>query len=156
MDPALRVSDGERDEVIELLREHRMAGRLDAEEHEERIAEACAARYGRDLQHALRELPGPPEPAGAVVAAPPVFVQQRDESGSAAIGFGITAMVVLLFTGGVGAILALPLGATGWVLGARSERHRGLRLGIVATSLSVLALVLWTVSVMLGAAAFFF
>ncbi len=150
----LRISDADRDETVELLRDHLLAGRLDPDEHEERVAEACRAKYGRDLEHALRELPAPPTPAGAVVAAPPVFVKPRDESGSAAIAFGIAAMVVLLFTGGFGAILALPLGVTGWVLATRSERRRGLRLGIAATVLSVIALVVWMVWLVLGVAVF--
>lgn len=150
--PDLRVSDADRDEAVELLREHRMTGRLDAEEHEERVAEACGARYGRDLEHALRELPlpaPPPAPPG-----PPVFVAQPQDSGSMAIGFGVLALVVLLFTGGIGSILALPLAGTAWVLATRSAHHRGLRLAVTATALSVLALVLWTLWAIVGVAAF--
>jgi len=153
MEPNLRVSDQERDEVVELLRQHRMAGRLDADEHEERVAEACAARYGRELSHALRELP-PPAPPPLPASGPPVFVQPLSEEGDLAVGVAVAALLVLLFTGGIAALVALPLGIWGWRLAARSEHGRGLRLGRTATAVSAFALVLWVVwllAVVIGA-----
>jgi Domain of unknown function (DUF1707) len=56
-----RVSDADRERVVELLRDHAAAGRLEADELEDRIGRAYAARYGNDLQAVLAELP--PEPA---------------------------------------------------------------------------------------------
>jgi hypothetical protein len=57
----IRVGDEDRERVVELLRGHAVAGRLDAVELEERLERAYAARYGSDLQAVLAELP--PEPA---------------------------------------------------------------------------------------------
>ena len=59
---AVRVGDAERERVVELLHDHAVAGRLDAEELEERAARAYAARYGAELQAALAELPAVAEP----------------------------------------------------------------------------------------------
>src|SRR5918997_376025 len=59
-DPALRVSDREREDVVALLREHGAAGRLDVEELEERVGAAYAAKTRGDLTTLLRDLPGEP------------------------------------------------------------------------------------------------
>ena len=56
-----RVSDADRERVVEVLRDHAAAGRLEPDELEDRIGRAYAARYGSDLQAVLAELP--PEPA---------------------------------------------------------------------------------------------
>jgi hypothetical protein len=53
----VRVGDADRERVVELLRDHAVAGRLDADELEERLERAYAARYGAELQAALAELP---------------------------------------------------------------------------------------------------
>jgi Domain of unknown function (DUF1707) len=57
----VRVGDAERERVVELLRGHAIAGRLDADELEERLERAYAARYGAELQAVLAELPTEPE-----------------------------------------------------------------------------------------------
>jgi Domain of unknown function (DUF1707) len=57
----IRVADADRERVVELLRGHAAAGRLDTPELEERLERAYAARYGLDLDAVLAELP--PEPA---------------------------------------------------------------------------------------------
>lgn len=59
----MRVSDAERDRVLDALREHVAAGRLSMDEFDTRIAEALAARTDGELRHALRELPEPIPPA---------------------------------------------------------------------------------------------
>lgn len=59
----MRVSDREREEVVETLREHAAEGRLDAEELDERLTAAYAARTRRDLVGLTRDLPDrPPAP----------------------------------------------------------------------------------------------
>ena len=58
----VRVGDADRERVVELLRGHAGAGRLDADELEERLERAYAARYGAELQAVLAELPNAPEP----------------------------------------------------------------------------------------------
>jgi Domain of unknown function (DUF1707) len=57
----IRVGDDDRERVVELLRGQAVAGRLDADELEERLERAYAARYGADLQVTLAELPSGPE-----------------------------------------------------------------------------------------------
>ena len=58
----IRVGDADRERVIDRLRSHAAAGRLDTQELEERLERAYAARYGSDLQAVLAELPSEPTP----------------------------------------------------------------------------------------------
>lgn len=53
----MRASDAERERVVTFLREHALAGRLDSDELEERIGLAYGARYVRDLERLIRDLP---------------------------------------------------------------------------------------------------
>jgi len=53
----IRVSDVERERVVELLKSHVADGRLTVEEFSDRAAEAYAAKTVGDLQLVLRELP---------------------------------------------------------------------------------------------------
>jgi hypothetical protein len=57
MDDRLRVSDAERDGAAALLRDHFAAGRLSAQELEERLAIILAAQTFGDLRRALAGLP---------------------------------------------------------------------------------------------------
>lgn len=57
----IRAGDGDRERVIELLRRHAAAGRLDADELATRIDRVYAATYVHEVDAALAELP--PEPA---------------------------------------------------------------------------------------------
>jgi DUF1707 SHOCT-like domain len=57
----LRVSDADRQRVIDQLKRHTSEGRLTLDEFEARVDEALAARTGADLRPVLRELP-PLEP----------------------------------------------------------------------------------------------
>ncbi|MBB0244822.1 DUF1707 domain-containing protein [Streptomyces alkaliphilus] len=70
--PAMRASDADRDRVAEILREALAEGRLDAEEHAERIDAVYRARTRAELEPLVRDLPvgqpfgtPPPAPAGA-------------------------------------------------------------------------------------------
>jgi hypothetical protein len=61
----IRVSDKERDAVLELLGQHAAAGRLTLDEHEERAARALVSRTRDDLAALTRDLPEQPSvPAG--------------------------------------------------------------------------------------------
>lgn len=55
--PEIRVSDRERDGVVELLSEHAATGRLTLAEFEERTEQALAAKTRADLDGLLRDLP---------------------------------------------------------------------------------------------------
>lgn len=56
--PTELVADVDRDRLIEEFREHLLAGRLSAEEFEDRVAAAHAARTRADLKAAGADLPG--------------------------------------------------------------------------------------------------
>jgi hypothetical protein len=110
---AMRASDADRDAVLADLSEHFQAGRLTAEELDERTGQALAARTWGELRELLADLPAalpaalpatsgrPPTPAGRV-ARPPI---------AALAGFGIAVAVLLgVVTGGWGGIwLVLPV-----------------------------------------------
>ena len=55
----IRISDGDRQTVIDRLREHTAAGRLTLEEFDDRVGEVMASRTLADLRRTLRELPAP-------------------------------------------------------------------------------------------------
>jgi len=70
-DPAIRASDGERDEVVELLQHHFADGRLTQAELEERTGLALAARTRDQLGALTSDLPDEEErPAPAVALNP--------------------------------------------------------------------------------------
>jgi hypothetical protein len=57
-DPRIRASDADRDRTAALLREHHAAGRLTAEEFNERLEKTYAAKTLGDLDELLADLPG--------------------------------------------------------------------------------------------------
>jgi len=62
----LRTSDAEREAVVETLREHAAAGRLDADELEQRLGAAYGAQLRADLVPLVADLPvAAPAPATA-------------------------------------------------------------------------------------------
>src|SRR3712207_5379293 len=82
VDDSVRVSDEDRQRVVESLRTHTAEGRLTLDEFAERVGEAWAARTHGDLRAVLRELPVPPPPRApdrarsvpARHAGPPVWL----------------------------------------------------------------------------------
>lgn len=58
----MRASDADREAMAEILRRHYAAGRLDAEEFEERIGQCLSAKRLSDLDGLLTDLPREPEP----------------------------------------------------------------------------------------------
>ena len=56
-DPRIRASDADRDRATALLREHHAAGRLTAEEFQERLDAAYAAKTLGQLDELLADLP---------------------------------------------------------------------------------------------------
>jgi hypothetical protein len=138
---AILASDQERDYTVRVLRRHWLAGRLTAEEFEQRVAEVVRARFVADLWHALRFLP--------VDAS---FVPRRTGGGSAvaSLATGVMALLILMVSLGLLFIVALPLAVTAWALGRDARRsgspqrygmaRAGEVLGIVGTALSLLLL----------------
>jgi len=56
-DPRIRASDADRDRTAALLREHHAAGRLTADEFQERLDKAYAAKTLGELDELLSDLP---------------------------------------------------------------------------------------------------
>jgi hypothetical protein len=59
MDTHTRLSDADRDRAAAELSEHYAQGRLDAEEHAERLDAIWTARVGADLEPIFADLPRP-------------------------------------------------------------------------------------------------
>jgi Domain of unknown function (DUF1707)/Cell wall-active antibiotics response 4TMS YvqF len=64
LDDRSRVSDLEREQTVELLREALLAGRLTLDEFSERVDSAYGARLGAELERARADLPGPAASSG--------------------------------------------------------------------------------------------
>jgi hypothetical protein len=71
---SLRVSDADRQQVIDQLKRHTSDGRLTLEEFEARVDEALLARTGADLRPVLRELP-PLEPNRQASFVPAMWIR---------------------------------------------------------------------------------
>ena len=70
--PSVRVSDAEREAVVDVLREQTAAGRLTLAEFEERLDEVYRSKTDVELRLALRELPvQPPAPLAAASTTTP-------------------------------------------------------------------------------------
>jgi hypothetical protein len=70
MNENIRISDAEREHVVERLREHYADGRLTADELDERVTVALSAKTYGDLRVVMTDLPEP-ETVGAARAAGP-------------------------------------------------------------------------------------
>lgn len=139
---ALLVSDQDREYTVGLLRSHWLTGRLTADEFEERVSEAWAARYSTDLWRALRWLPVD-APAG------------RRTSGAPALILSGLACCIMFFTLGLGFPLALPLFIAGWAAGREARRSAPAGSSGVARAGEVLGMVgtLWCLVFIAGCAA---
>jgi hypothetical protein len=90
---ALRASDADRDHVAALLGQALSEGRLDAEEHGERIERVYAAKTLGELRPLLADLPvsfAPPTAAGAVPSS-------RADDASSLAGMPVTDSVMAVF-----------------------------------------------------------
>jgi len=102
----MRASDSDRDAVVSDLSEHFQAGRLTADEFDERAGRALAARTWGELRELLADLPGP-RPAPQVPAAASPGAQPRPAGGrftppviAALAGIAITSVVLVNVTHG--------------------------------------------------------
>ena len=74
-----RIGDAERDRAIDLLRDHMAAGRLNAEEFDDRLGVALSAKTSADLDPLFTDLPGPrPNQGLAKPSAAPSAGPRRD------------------------------------------------------------------------------
>lgn len=66
-DRQLRVGDAEREAVVEILRREHLAGRLDNDEFDERVARCLAAKTYAELDELIGDLPADEREARRVV-----------------------------------------------------------------------------------------
>jgi hypothetical protein len=94
---AMRASDADRDAVLADLSAHFQAGRLTADELDERTGQALAARTWGQLKELLADLPAGQTPAGPSAESRPriAAVRGRRRPAAALIGIGIVAVVLI-------------------------------------------------------------
>lgn len=129
-----RVSDAERDAVVEQLRLNMADGRLDIEEYGERVTATLAARTGADLQTVLADLPQVVPPEEAVrkrrasvraILTPYLAVNLFLVVIWAISGFGYFWPIWPILGWGLGVVLSLSAVASGdGRRGRQRDRHR--------------------------------
>jgi hypothetical protein len=109
---AFRVSDADRNQVVDQLKRHTTDGRLTLEEFEERVGETISAKTAGELRTVLRELP--PLQTGHPVPA---------RRGGVRMPFVFVGIFLLLAWGHPVFLLVIPL-AFLWFRGFRGGRRR--------------------------------
>jgi hypothetical protein len=99
---SLRASDADRERAVATLGRHAEAGRLDAEELEERIERAYAARTLAELDALQRDLPAEPVAPSRGWDRPPlallaVLLVAAGLAGTALVGHPIAPLFLLAF-----------------------------------------------------------
>ena len=134
MDDRIRASDADRDHVTVRLREHFAAGRLTADELDERISAALKAKTHGELRPLMADLPEPVPTAPRSIqrphpAAPPWVVRRRGPRFPPVIVLVLLAALLLpgghwFFFGVFQALLVFWLVACLGGIIATSRRHR--------------------------------
>jgi hypothetical protein len=141
----LRASDADREATVERLRVASMEGRLDAEELEERLTAAYAARWCSELATLTADVTPPPPPSPRMR---PVLLPMSRRTNGLAVASLIAS--VFVWFGPAGALAAIVLGHVALGRIARSggtQRGRGLALiGLTLGYLEILAMVLWALA----------
>jgi len=103
--PPVRASDGERQRVAELLRQHTTEGRLTIEEYEQRVDAAYAARTVEELRPLLADLPVALDEVlpSSVVAKPLAPVARQREESDRFVRYALIGFATLLVVGGLAA-----------------------------------------------------
>ena len=121
----LRVADEDRERAIVELREHMLAGRLTADEFEERLGSVYQAKTRADLDALRVDLPMSPAAIDHALAARRTHLRRRlAQEGGAAIGLWVMCVAVWAASGAQGSFwpiwviiaTAIPLVRNGWRL----------------------------------------
>ena len=120
----MRASDADRDAAVELLRAAALDGRLDADELEERLGAAYAARHTAELAALTEDVTPEPEPL--------VFVRPGGRVNVLAI---VSLVSSLLWMGWLGSIAAI---VTGHVALHQISRSAGTESGRTAALIGLL------------------
>jgi hypothetical protein len=149
--PGLRASDADREAAITRLHRAATEGRLDADELEERIASAYAAKHCTELETLTADVIPPAPRAPATWTAAPVFVAPMRRTSGLAIASLLCAVIWGWWVGSVAAVL---LGHAALRQIAASEGRRsgralavgGLVIGYFSLAIAAIMLVfgVWT------------
>lgn len=101
MDPAVRASDDDRQQVVRALERHTTAGRLRLDEFDVRVAAALEAVTLGDLAALTRDLP--PEPAPPATVAGRTGPDPGAEARSLVLAFVLAAITLVV----LGTLLAV-------------------------------------------------
>ena len=139
-EPDLRASDADREAAVERLRAAAMDGRLDADELEDRLAQAYGARWCSELSRLTAD-----------VTVPIVFERPSQRVNPLAIASLIAAIV---WFGWLGSVAAVVMGHTALVQIRRSGgTETGRTAALIGTALgyfgltTLLAIILFTVAI---------
>ena len=119
-----RASDGDREAAVERLREAALAGRLESDELEERLAQAYGARWCSELATLTADVTPPPDPL--------VFLRPRRRVNTLAI---VSLVAGLLWFGWIGSLAAI---VTGHVALFQISRSAGTEMGRAAALVGLL------------------
>ena len=112
-DPRIRASDADRDRTTALLREHHAAGRLTAEEFNERMDAALDAKTLGELDDLLTDLPVidlyrlPHESMRRPAGLPHQSLVPRDPSGTSPVRFSPGTVAVGAWAAVTGTLIAI-------------------------------------------------
>jgi uncharacterized protein DUF1707 len=124
-DLEMRVSDREREAVVDQLREHAAEGRLGADELDERLTAAYAARTRGDLAELTRDLPGRPPPP----PRPPSIRERLTPFALKLVALNVLLVAVWLLSSGPGSsfwpVWVIALSAVALLNRATHEMNRG-------------------------------
>jgi hypothetical protein len=94
-----RASDGDREAAVERLREAALAGRLESDELEDRLADAYGARWCSELAALTADITPPPDPLR--------FIRARRRVNTLAV---VSLVAGLLWFGWIGSLAAIVTG----------------------------------------------
>jgi Domain of unknown function (DUF1707)/Domain of unknown function (DUF4190) len=140
--PELRASDADREAAVERLHTAAMEGRLDADELEERLSQAYAARWCSELARLTADVTPPAPPP-----EPLVFVEPERRVNGLAIATLIAGVFCFFWLGSIAAVI-MGHAALGQI--ARSGgRQRGRTAAIIGLACAyfwlavLLAVIVW-------------
>ena len=126
--PRLRASDADRDRVAALLREHHAAGRLTADEFQERLTATFAAKTFGELDELMADLPAIDLqqyqlPDRSIVGQSSTLARQPVSDVVARTGAILTAIGLYLVTGVIFHIWWIPWWLIILIVAARMARR---------------------------------
>src|SRR4051794_33451164 len=140
--PYLRASDGDRELAVERLRKAAMDGRIDADELEERLGAAYAARWTSDLERLTADVM--PRPVYPAPMPPPLAYPPSPPPTKTTNGLAVASLVAsVVWFAWLGSICGVIFGHVALHQIKRSEgRQNGYGLAVAGLAIGYLALAL--------------